>query len=266
MNITQTARPDIQKDEPEKGVEVGMAIGKLFESQLLGDLSSKEKLEAFQKVLSETLERYGINQEAMKKAISKITFSDGEMKGKRKWKSMEDFFSRTFGKIQKGNDEEVSAAYYDFHDFLRALRQDNNQVPDLLERSVHGNMSLEIAKNAQPILPNTVFTKSILLSLRNKLPSIKCLVINGLGTPMDYLQKIDFVVAILDDKGEIARYYSYDITTDPEKQSSKMKDVVIIEPDDLDAMLDRRVTSCIDKVVQNVVERESSYRERHTHA
>jgi hypothetical protein len=262
MNTQQTARPDIRNDDPHKGVEVGMATGKLFESQLLGDLSSRVVFESFQSALHEMLENCGAKEADLNEAIKTIYFRDGANKGKRKWSSLGAFMTSAFGSIKSGNEKEKAEAYYDFNEMLRTLGNKSKfphlgEVLTLLDRDVALNMSLEIARRSQPDISLKKFTTTIMRDLQQKLPRTKFKIINGLGTPMDYVQKIDFVVAVLGTQGQILRYYSYDIKTDPTKESSMMEDVVIIMPDDLQATLEERTKSSIDKVVYDVVERES---------
>jgi hypothetical protein len=156
---------------------------------------------------------------------------------------------------------EKAEAYYDFNELFFVLNNKSlfpklKEIPTLLDRDVVSNMSLEIARRAQPEMGMQKFGKTIVSALQQKFPQTKFKVISGLGTPMDYLQKIDFVVAVLGKNDEILRYYSYDLKTDPNKNESIMSDVDIIMPDDLQATLEERTGSCIDKVVENVVERE----------
>lgn len=249
-------------DDPYKGVNVGMATGKLFESQLLGDLSSKVVLESLQQTLSETFKNAGVGENELNEAVKYIYYRSGNNKGERKWNSSEMFMQSVFGGIKSGNEKEKAEAYYDLNDLLRSLGDKTRfpklkVIPTFLLREVEFNMSLEIARRSQPEINSKKFVTTLTSELQQKLtPGTKVKIISGLGTPMDYVQKIDFVVAIIGNKGEILRYYSYDLKTNPDVEESLMKDVFIVIPEDLQATLEERTRSCIDIVVQNVVERE----------
>lgn len=250
-------------DDPYKGVKVGMATGKLFESQMLGDLSSKVVLESLQQILFETLKNAGVGENELNEAVKYIYYRSGDNKGERKWNSSDVFMQSVFGGIKSGNEKEKAEAYYDLNDLLRSLGDKTKFpklkiIPTFLLREVEFNMSLEIARRSQPEINSKKFVTTLTNELQQKLASgTKIKIISGLGTPMDYIQKIDFVVAIVGNKGEILRYYSYDLKTNPDVEESLMKDVVIVMPEDLQASLEERTRSCIDIVAQNVVERES---------
>lgn len=264
MNTPQSKQQEKMQEDPHKGVNVGMATGKLFESQMLGDLSSKLVLESFQQTLNEALQNSGIGEKDLNEAVKHILFRGGVNQGKRKWRSLADFMQSAFGSIKSGTEEDKAEAYYDFNELLRVLNAKDKfphikkSVPTFLSRDTDLNISLEIARKSQSEINSKKFVTVLSNELKQKLaPGVRLQVISGLGTPMDYVQKIDFVVAILDAKGKIVRYYSYDLKTDPNKKESIMKDVVVVMPEDLQATLDERTRSCLDIVVQNVVERES---------
>lgn len=243
---------------PSFGQAVGIPTGKLFESQMLGDLSNRAILDSFVETVTSYLKQFNVNERQMEEALNKIVFRDGARSGIKKWKSFEDFFRAFSEKVKRGDSASASEAYYDFNEFLRNIKTPKGErFPLLTDRNSEKNISLEIAKHSQNKMMDTDFSKGVIRGIKEKIPEVRLSFINSLNTSMDYLQKIDFVVAVLNDKNEIVRYYAYDLKTDPTKKRSLMSDVVLICPDDLDADLKTRTKNIIDKVVQNVVERES---------
>lgn len=233
--------------------------GKDFESSMLGTLTQENIVASFSMVLEETYKIWKITDADEELAISRTLFKDGAKKGSRKWSSVDDLKMSFVKKMRTGDDGEIARAYYDFNEFLELIKRNKkSDVPTFYDRDVEHNTSLRIAEMTNGSTSETVFSKSIVQEIKSQIPNLTIKVINGLGTPMDYIQKIDFVVAVLNDKGKIVRYYAYDLTLNDEKEESKMEEIVIINPKNLNATGFVRTRECIDKVVQDVVERERS--------
>lgn len=234
--------------------------GKIFESRMLGDLSSKAILESFIDTLSKYMDRDRIDMNSLERATSHVLITKGEKQGLRKWESffefLEAFSNNILNKDSTGSLKAV--AYKDLNEILFQLKDSNNkQLFNLLERDPRNNFSLDVAIGAKKELLGTKFSNGIIRKLSERFTDRKFIVVNGLGTPMDHIQKIDFVVAVVDENNKIKRYYSYDLKTNPEVESSMMRDVVLIKPDNLNSNLEDITSGCIDKVVEDVVERES---------
>lgn len=251
-----------QQESTSKTIEKGVYIhdGKVFESRMLGDLSGRAILESFIETLSKYMDRNRIDMNSLERATAHVLITKGEKKGLRKWESFSDFLQKFSTNIMsKDSTESLKAtAYNDFNEIFSQLKdRDNKQLINLLERDPENNFSLDVAIGTKKELLSTNFSKGIIRKLSERFPDRKFILVNGLGTPMDHLQKIDFVVAVADERNKIKRYYSYDLKTDPDVESSSMIDVVLIRPDYLNSNLEEITSDCIDKVVEDVVERES---------
>lgn len=251
-----------QQESTSKTIEKGVYIhdGKVFESRMLGDLSSRAILESFIDTLSKYMDRNRVDMNSLERATTHVLITRGEKQGLRKWNSFSDFLQNFSNNIMsKDSTESLKAtAYNDFNEILSQLKdRDNKQPFNLLERNPENNFSLDVAVGAKKELLGTKFSNGIIRKLSERFQDRKFILVNGLGTPIDHLQKIDFVVAVVDENNKIKRYYSYDLKTDPEVESSTMRDVVLIRPDRLNDNLEEITKDCIDKVVEDVVERES---------
>lgn len=254
-----------KNDDPQNDPQrVGIPTGKLFESQMLGDLNDRRILESIGEVLEEVIQKHGIDGPTLEIATKMIVFQSGIKKDQQKYKSFSVFMQNFMSNMKDRSDQGQRAiAYFDFSNLLtniNRVKKGKSRVPNFIDRGefkIENNISLEIARRSNPEVPMTDFSRKVLGAIKERFPGRSFSVINGLGTPMDHVQKIDFVVAVLGENKEVLRYYAFDLKTDPTVTSSLMSEVEIIMPDDLNASLKERTESCVDKVVQSVVERES---------
>jgi hypothetical protein len=275
-NITLKTRPDDAQPETSHTEPVSppvspkiymqrldgrVSLGRLFERQLLGDLNKKKIWESFQKTLEYYLTEHYVSDIALIDALNSIVVRDGVGAGRKKWQSMTAFMQSFNTSVMGDNALAQIGGYLDFHELLSRVRGDKGErIPSLLDNKIEKNFSLDVAIGAQKGISETEFSRAVIQKIQEKVPGFHFSFVNAVGTPLDYLQKTDFVILVTDAQGKKVRYYAYDLKTNPAVDESDAQGVTIIKPINIEAPLQERVASCIDSVVEDVVQRESAVR------
>jgi hypothetical protein len=211
---------------------LGAQDGKIDELSLLGEIPRRSIKDAFEAVFNE-MHLFGITDEAIKFAYQEWLTRKEKGRETTFPKDISEYIKYFLSLLNKKDtpESEIFASYKDIAEIFSKLPQSGFTFFSNYENNHLLNpydLSIKIARYAQPKMMQGKFYTELEKKLKSKLPNSSFEILNTTGTPADALQGTDLFV-IRTDKGDVnKKVYRFDLTSNPNKQI-KFSDVKILQ-------------------------------------